>query len=516
MSIPSVPSRRLSRVVTVAAAAATLFAPAACATEVGAPSTTNDATLALAIHAAPNSLDPAQLAEGQEAYVWNSVFDTLLYADNKGQLQPNAAESWRYSEDGRTLTLKLRKGMTFSSGAPVDAGAVAGTMKRTRATPGQQQGKLAGVVSIEATDELTVVITLAKPDSSFLNVLSTGAGVIADPSTFNNKDLGLHPVGSGPYILNEGATVFSANYLLTRREDYWNAKAYPFKTLNIRVTTDPAASVNALETGEVNASSVEASQVQRLTAAGFDVAFVEGIAIGNLVLADRSGSVLKPLADLRVRQAINMAFDRKKMVDQLLHGAGKPSVQLFNPKGDAYDPTLEQTYSYDPAGAKRLLAAAGYANGFSVTMPSLYFTSTFEPSITQALGDIGITVQWEPVPPQTTISSIMSKKYPMFFFLDGLNIPSRDVQTNFTPTGYLNAFGTTDPEITPLINQVGAELDATKAAVLYRKINSLAVKSALDAPLFYVGTYWVTKKGIRYLGDGSLTFSTVRAFGVST
>ncbi|MGO4431394.1 ABC transporter substrate-binding protein, partial [Streptomyces sp. MCAF7] len=102
--------------------------------------------------------------------------------------------------------------------------------------------------------------------------------------------------------------------------------------------------------------------------------------MATLVLGDRSGDVLEPLGDLRVRKAINMAFDRTKMVKRLLRGSGRPTEQIFNPKGPGHDPALDQTYAYDPAAAKRLLAEAGYPNGFSVTMPSLVVSKPFEPT----------------------------------------------------------------------------------------------------------------------------------------
>jgi peptide/nickel transport system substrate-binding protein len=233
------------------------------------------------------------------------------------------------------------------------------------------------------------------------------------------------------------------------------------------------------------------------------------------MLADRDGSKLKPLGDVRVRKAINMAFDRDKIVKQILQGSGKPTVQVYNPKGDAYDPALEKTYAYDPAEAKRLLAEAGYANGFTVPMPSLVYTKPFEPTITQSLKDIGITVQWETVPAQQTNSAFMSKKYPMFFTMDGLNAAPIETRNNFSPTGTRNVFGNTDKRFDTLLNQANNEVDPAAAAKIYKEINAFTVEKAWNAPVFYVGTHWVTKKGIRYLGDGSSTFSTVRQFGVT-
>lgn len=241
---------------------------------------------------------------------------------------------------------------------------------------------------------------------------------------------------------------------------------------------------------------------------------VKATAVANLILADRKGTVLKPLADARVRKAINMAFDREKIVDQLLKGVAQPTLQVFNPKGQAHDAALDQTYPYDPSAAKKLLAEAGYPNGFSVTMPSFVFTKTFEPTVTQALDDIGIKVKWTPVPPQNNAKAVTSKEYPMFLFVDGLNTTPREAANNFSPTGFLNPFNSSDPELTELLDRAENQLDPAKAADTYKKVNEFVVKDAWDAPVSYLGNNWTTK-GVEYLGDGSNTSSTIRAFGVA-
>lgn len=503
-------------------AAVVLLAMTACSGDTGqeeaAPGSTgtsSDATISLAVSAAPASLDPAQLQEGQQTYVWGSVFDTLLLVDNSGELQPNAAESWELSEDGLTLSLTLREGMTFSNGDPVTAEDVAGTLERTRTTPGQQQGKLSAVQSIEASDDKTVVLKLNLPDPSLLTNLALAAGVIGDPETLDEETTALNPIGSGPYTLDESATVSGTTYVLNRRDDYWNAEAYPFKTLTLRVIQDRTAVFNALQAGELDAGNVEAQQVEQIEAAGFKTTKVEATAIANLVLADREGELLEPLADERVRKAINMAFDREKLVEQVLRGSGKATIQIFNPKGVAYDASLEDTYTFDPEGAKELLAEAGYADGFEVTMPSTVISKSFEPLISQPLADIGIKVTWEPVPPQNTAAAVSSKKYPMVFFIDGLNVTQRELQNNFAETGFLNPFAATPPELEELMTQVSLEADEAKAAELYKEINAYIVDNALDSPLFYIGTIWATEDGIEYLGDGSNTQSSIRAFDVT-
>ncbi len=500
--------RMRPRVLTSVAAMAAILATASCGASDGR-SSADGRTLTLAVQGAPNSFDPVELTDGTQAYVWSSVYDTLLTYDNKGELRPNAAESWSYSDDRETLTLKLQDGMTFSTGDPVDSAAVKATLERTMKEPGPNRFKLAAVESVEAPDASTVVLNLEKPDATLLHALTMAVGVIGDPKTLDSERTALDPVGSGPYVL-DGATVNASKYVLKKRDDHWNAKAYPFETVEIRVIKDRTATVNALRSGGLSAASVETTQVDRLKAAGFDVKYIEAAALAGVALVDRDGTRVKPLGDERVRRAINMAFDRHKIVEQLLRGAGKPTQQVFNPKSDAYDPALEQTYSYDPAAAKKLMAEAGYPNGFEVHMPSLFFTKPFEPTIDQSLAEIGIKVTWDPTPPQNSVSATTSREYGMFLFVEGITSTPGEVQAYL---GSRNVFDSTDPELTTLLEQVNAESDPAEAAGLYRRINAFTVENAWFAPLFFTPRSWATDGDVEFLGDGSNVFSTIRTFG---
>ncbi|MET8208894.1 ABC transporter substrate-binding protein [Streptomyces sp. NPDC005373] len=429
-------------------------------------------------------------------------------------MKPGAAKSWQYSDDARTLTLKLRQGLTFSTGAPVTASAVKATLDLIRKS-GPNQFQLAAVSSVTAPDDRTLVLKLSRPDGSLLNALSWTGGVIADPKTMKGKEAALRPVASGPYTLDKKATVNGSVYVLKRRDDYWNKKAYPFSSVKIRVISDRAATVNALKAGEINAVSVETSQLGPLKQAGFETKYIDATNQAGLILADRTGEKLKPLGDLRVRKAINMAFDRKKLVKRFLQGSGQETEQVFSPHNEAYDPALDKTYPYDPAAAKKLLAQAGYPSGFSVTMPSLVYTKPFEPTITQSLADIGIKVKWDPVPAQQTDSALTSKKYPMYFATDTMGPDAQQARSYYSPDGIRNVFGSTDPSLTKLLRTADGETDPAKAADIYRDVNTFAVKNAWLAPVFAIGIHWVTKKGITFLGDGSSTQNSIRKFSVA-
>jgi len=468
-------------------------------------------SLTIAMSAAPPSFDPAQVDNGTSAYVWGSIFDTLLTQDAAGKIVPNAAESWEYSDDALTLTLHLQDGMEFSTGDPVTAEAVKATLERDKETPGLRQAEAANIESIEAPDEQTVVINLTQPTPALISNLAMGLGAIGDPATLDQDRTALNPVGSGPYVLDE-STVNGSSYVLKRRDDYWNADAYPYSTVTVRVIEDAQALFNALQAGELDAGNVTADKVAAVEGAGFTTKQVDAIAVGSLAILDREGTLVPALGDVRVRQAINMAFDRDLYVESLLGGIGRSTDQLFNPAQGAYDPALEDVYTHDIKGAKKLLADAGYPDGFDLTLPSTFLSATYEPAITQSLTDIGITVTWEPVPPQEITSSLASQKYAAAWFFDGLNVPARELDNNFGVNGFLNPFHYQSPELTALMDEVSVTTDQAAADDLYKEINTYVVENALTAPVLYVGTTWALKEGVTYEPEGSV-MTYVRFFG---
>jgi peptide/nickel transport system substrate-binding protein len=507
------------RVLVMAASVLTgVLALSACSAPDSSPeqsSAQRDADITLAILGTPPTLNPTQLDEGQSALIWSAVLDTLLVVDENGELQPNAAESWEYSDDATQLTLRLRDGMTFSSGDPVTSAAVVETMTRLRDTPGPNQGRLESVETLEAPDDLTVVVNFSEPDSTFLEDLALSPGVIGDPATLDDEDSALRPVGSGPYVIDESATVDGSTYVLSRRDDYWNADAYPFSKLTVRVIADSAAAFNALQAGEIDANTVRPDQAAQLSPDAFTLKEIAAANLASIVFLDRAGEVQPALADERVRQAINMAFDRAGFVEGVLRGAGVPTEQIFNPMSPVYDASLEGTYEFDVEAARSLMADAGYADGFNVSLPSTFISTTFEPLLTEALAEIGVNATWEPVPAQEVASSLSTKKYPMAFYVRGLTSAAGDINGYYAPNGFLNPFGVVEDEMADLLRQEAAATDPDSLVEVQRDINALAVEKAYAAPLFYIGSTWATTPGIEYLGTGASSFPTIRFFGTA-
>ncbi|MBE1878289.1 ABC transporter substrate-binding protein [Myceligenerans pegani] len=470
------------------------------------------AELALAVNSPPNSMDPAQLIDGQQMFVWSSVYDTLLSKENgTGELRPNAAESWEYNEDGTELTLELRDGMTFSNGDPVDAEAVAATMRRSMETPGPLQPKFDAVSGVDAVDDGTVLVEFEAYDPEFLPQLALSLGTVGHPGTMDEERTATDPIGSGAYTLDTEQTVPGTSYVLRKRDDYWNADAYPFTTVTVKVLQDPTASFNALQAGEINAATVRGQMVEQL-GDSYSMTTIDASAVAVINILDRAGEKWPALGDVRVRQAINHAIDRENIQKSILGGAGVVSNQVFSPYGDVYDESLNR-YEYDPAKGKALVEEAGFT-GTTFKIPSTYLSTAFEPALSQAFEDIGLGLEWVPVPPQQAQSALSSGEYPLYLQIEGFNSTATSAYTHYSPGGFSNPRGYTDETLDELFDEIESTVDPEQALPAYRELNAYAVDQALQAPFVYTGTTWATADGVTMLDDGTSGVPTVRLFGV--
>ena len=204
----------------------------------------------------------------------------------------------------------------------------------------------------------------------------------------------------------------------------------------------------------------------------------------GLLLLDRAGSMNPALGDVKVRQAINYAFDREGMLQAVNNGFGTVTEQIFPKSSPAYDPALDTYYSYDPAKAKSLLAEAGYPNGFELEMPSttLVGTTVFD-LIAQQLGDVGITVKYTDVG-NDFINAILAPKYPATWMQ--LQEDPNEWQVakfSISPDGVFNPFHYTDATVDGYLTTIQNGTDAERGAAA-KELNAYIVEQAWFAPWY--------------------------------
>lgn len=438
----------------------------------------------------PTSYDIGQGAEyGNRSPFFQAVFDTLLQKNAAGEIEPWLATEWEYNDDNTVLTLTLRDDVEFTDGTPLDADAVVASLERFRDGTAPQAATLAGK-EFAAVDPTTVTITQPTPDPSLVNLLSIAPGLIQAPSTFDDPDSATEPVGSGPYILDTAATVTGTTYVYTANPDYWNPDAVKYDNLTINVIEDPTATLNALKAGEANgAKIVNNDTIPEIEASGWTIESNE-LDFQGLLLFDRAGTMAPELADVRVRQAINMAFDREALLDALQAGYGTVTEQVFPETSVGYDGALDSTYGYDPEAAKELLAEAGYPDGFTLDMMSTpAFQTTFD-LVAQQLADIGITVNYTDPGTGNFITDMLAPKYPATWMALEQNPDWQLINFMIAPQATFNPFRSQDPQVDEYIAtiQMGGD-DAEQAT---KDLNAYIVEQAWFAPFFRVqGTYAV-------------------------
>ncbi len=339
----------------------------------------------------PPILDPtagAAAAIGEVTY--QNIFQGLTQIDAAGQVVPSLATSWTISKNGKTYTFNLVHGVVFSDGEPFDCTTVKFSLNRARAKDSinPQKALFAPITNVACPNAETAVVTLKQPTASFLFGMAMPAAVMVAPdSAANNKT---DPVGTGPYKL--GTWVKGDHITLVRNPKY-SGKAPPIATATFRFIADPAAATAAMLAGNLDAFTLfpaPESVPQLRQDKKLDV--VIGNTSGKIIISLNEAK--KPFDNLLVRRAMAYAIDKQAYNQSVLNGYGTP-IGSHDVPGDAGYVDLANTYPYNPAMAKKLLAEAGYPHGFSMTMllPPPPYARRGGEVIAAMLGQVGIKVK---------------------------------------------------------------------------------------------------------------------------
>lgn len=450
-------------------------------------------TLTLQSQGSPVSLDNVSGTPNALLMFWQPVYDSLLFQEPDGTIAAGLATEWAYNDDRTQLTLSLRDDVEFTDGTPLDAAAVKTNLERLRDGNAPESGTVARIEGIDASDAHTVVLDLSEPDPGLERALTNVAGYIASPAAIEDETLEGSPIGSGPYIYNAGESVVGSSYVYDRNPDYWNPDLQHYEKLVITVLGDASATLNALISGQVNAALMGTKQWQAAESAGMELVEIPPLN-SILMLFDRAGQVQPELADVRVRQAINYAINKDEFIDVIYEGKAAPSGQVFPPESSAFVPELDDAYAYDPAKARALLADAGLAEGFTLTLPA---NTAFDPTVNtvleQYLKDVGITVNWASVAPTEFFANISRQTYAATWSVTAQRGTWEDYNRMIAPTGLYNPFHSEDAKIADLAHVV--QTDPENADEAAQDLNRYVSDQAWFAPIArYEQAFFVDQK----------------------
>lgn len=469
----------------VAAAAVIAMTLGGCsATSDAAGSDDAPSILNLGITEEPTSFAPALSGPGTLPY-YQSVYDSLLLREPDGELSPMLATEWVYNDTQTELTLTLRDDVAFADGSALDSSDVKANLDAFAAAGGPESTQLKTLASVDAPDATTVVLTLSEPEPALLIYLSNSAGFIANEESLTGTALTTTPDGSGPYTLDATATTVGSQYTFVRNADYWGTEL-PYDTIVLKPLSDVSARLNALKSGQINGALLSnVSSGQEAAAAGFTQVPSE-VNFHGLLFFDREGTAVPALGDVRVRQAINYAIDRDLLVESVLFGEGTATSQIFGTGAAGYDEELDSYYDFDPEKARELLADAGFADGFDLTMPTVtIFDSTMLTLMAQMLADVGITVTYEDVPIADLFTALRGGTYPSTYMQFAQPQDWVLINQFIAADATWNPFNTADPAVQELIDTY-KNGDAEAQAAAAEELNAIIVEEAWFAPFYRV------------------------------
>src|SRR5215207_3923141 len=444
--------------------------------------------LTLAFETDPYGWDPSS-QPGYQNWQAEAVWDQLVLCDANGKLQPNVADTFEITDQNKTFKAHIREGVKFSDGTPVDSAAVAASFDFVTKNGGAQ-GDYKGI-KIATPDAQNVSITWPASQQVMANKVCSPR--IAPAAWLKAKKFDV-PVGSGPYVLDTAATTTGSTYTFTKNEEHFAAENYPYKKLVVKVFASPAAAVAALRTGQVDAGLVNLADVAAVTGAGMEIKKFQGQTT-RLLLTDHLGKVVEPIGDVKVRQAINMVFDKEAMAKNLYQGEAEPTAQVFRKGSDAYIEGLQDPYPYDVEKAKALMAEAGYADGFDLELPTIAGQNfeTLMPYVTQQLAQINIRVKQVPLSGANAIGDVLSGKYPVVLWqLGNLGNSALQIYIESTPDGWWNLEHQPDEYVDSRWEHMATADEAT-SKTLQQEINKYIVDQAWFAPMVYTGSNFAFK-----------------------
>ncbi|MCC7426985.1 MAG: ABC transporter substrate-binding protein [Alphaproteobacteria bacterium] len=478
------------------------------------------ADLAIGLLAAPTSLDPHFEGSTPNINALAHLYDCLVEEAGPGDLRPGLALSWR-AVDATTWEFVLRPGVRFHDGTPLAAEDIAFSLQRVRTVPNSPNPLtpfVRAISSVEVAGPDRIRVRTAAPypflprDMAYVRILSRRLHEAASTSDFN---VGRAAIGTGPYQL-EGFT--PRDRLALVRNPDWFGAAQPWDRVLLREIPANAARLAALLAGEIDLiERVGPSDLPRLRAnpqirlasvPGGEVLFLfpDSARDATPFVRDSAGQPLgrNPLRDLRVRRAISLALDRPTLAERVLQGAAVPASQLNAPGSEGRDETLPELGS-DPAEARRLLAEAGYPDGFSIT---LHGTRGLYPNdaqllqaIAQLLSRVGIRTEVDAMPQPVFVRRANEFEFSLYMLaynsttaastLRGL-LMTRDPPRGF---GTVNRMRYSNPELDRLMLAALGEMDDASRARLLGLAQRAAVSDLAAIPLVATVHSWASRAG---------------------
>jgi peptide/nickel transport system substrate-binding protein len=481
------------------------------------------AELRIGLSADVTTFDPHFVAAQPNLTAQHHVFDGLVNVDERGRIVPGIAESWS-TPDPLTWIVKLRRDAVFHDGSPLTAEDVVFSLERPLAIVGSPGGfatYVRRIVGKEILDTHTLRLKTATPYGPLLQdladvlIVSKKAAAHARGEDF---DSGKAAIGTGPYRLARFAR--GDRIELIRHERYWGPRP-AWDKVTLRVLPSAPVRTAALLSGEVDAiEHVPTADLDRLRKHA-SLRLAQAVSWRTIFLhldqerpqppgvTDKSGRPLarNPFQDPRVRRALSLAINRAAIADRLMEGLALPAANVVSPSVFGHDPAVKPD-DYNPAAARKLLAEAGYPDGFAITLATPNNRYVNDSQVAQACAQmfarIGIATRIEALPWSAYLGKARSRAFGVALL--GWGSLAADLALRsllVTPdaakgNGAWNWARYSNPELDRLVTLSLATVDTAKREELARAASALAAREVALVPLHYQIATWAMKDSFTY------------------
>jgi peptide/nickel transport system substrate-binding protein len=483
-------------------------------------------TLTIGVRGGPDSIDPHFTATGTHAETLKHIYDTLTWSGDGLEIEPRLATSWKAIND-TTWEFKLRPGVKFHDGSDLTAEDVKFSITRMQTPMGPNPTTIyvRRVKDVQIPDPLTVRVVTDGPapnlPNDFIRLFVVSHKAAAGVNKENANEMfnsGKAAIGTGPYKFVSWTP--KGDFVAERFDGYWGGRE-PWARIVRKEIPNDASRVAQLKAGQFDLiTRVPASDVAtlerdpKISVAKIDTVYVFNLEMdvrdkppaGQVSAKDGSPLPKNPYQDIRVRQAIDLAIDRKALAEIAMEGLGKPVNQLVTPSIFGYSKSLPER-KYDVAAAKKLMAEAGYPDGFklqfSFTQDRLAGDRDVGTSIAQMLAAIGIDAQANAQPAAVFFPARTRGEYSMsmsgwgtltgeaHYTLSSL-AHSNDKEKRF---GAFNVLGYHNAKMDKLIQDAAVEMDEGKRRGFLEKANELVLTDRQRLPIAAVSSAWAMQKG---------------------
>ncbi len=471
------------------------------------------------------SMDPYARQETFLLTFLGNVYEPLIQRDRNLKLEPALATGWSQPSPD-VWRFKLRPGVKFHDGTPFTADDVVFSYERVRTS--QLKATLATIREARKVDDLTVDLVTNGPDpilpqeittwSIMSKVWSEKNHAEKQAEVANNEDnfAVRNTNGTGPFMLKERQP--DVKTVLVNNPNWWGKPEHNLTEVVFQRIANASTRVAALLSGEVDMIySVPPQDTDRIKKTphlkvlqtaelrtiylGFDTSREE--------LVESSVKGKNPFKDLRVRKAFYQAIDEKAIVAKVMRGFGVPTGLMIGPGINGFEPALNQRLPYDPAAAKKLLADAGYANGFEVGMdcPNDRYVNDEDIclAIVNMLSKIGIKANLLAQTKSKFFTKINGPLYNTSFYLLGWTPATYDAHNMLVSllhsrdkagAGFINDGGYSNPKLDALIDQIQVETDVEKRAALIHEAQVIVKDDIPTIPLHQQAVVWAARDNI--------------------